>query len=114
MKDVVAANLRRPLHRRVRVQHATVAKFHSIAHHSVRTDLHARAKFRRRRHHRLQMDVRNAHALGSSAFDGCFGSRSTILHMSMASAASCPSTVARPSSLAKSPRQESTLISSFS
>src|SRR6266513_3166823 len=40
-------------------------------------------------------------------------SRSTILHISVASAANCPFTVALPSSLQKSPRHESTFISTL-
>ena len=115
VKHIVPPNLRRPLHYGVRVQDATVAKYHGVANYGVRTDLHARAKLRGRSDRGLQVDVGHAHSLVSSAFAaGGFGSRSTILHISVASAQSCPSTVALPSSFAKSPpRQESTLISSF-
>src|SRR5882762_4213591 len=120
MKDVFAADRRRPLHHRVRVQHAPVTQFDFVANYRVGTNLDPGAELRARRDRGLQMDVRNAHALDSSALASGlasfgFGSRSTILHISVASAASCPSTVARPSNFAKSPpRQERTLISSLS
>src|SRR6202161_2553585 len=122
MKNVVAPDLRRPRNDRVRVQNAAVAQFDIVANHSVRPDLQARPKLRRRRDRSLHMNMRDAHAFGCSAFGASvfafasagFGSRSTILHISVASAHKLPSTVARPSSLAKSPpRQFTTLISSF-
>src|ERR1700683_2030547 len=121
MKHIVPPNLRRTLHNRVGVKHAAIPQLHPVADHRVRTNLHAGAQLRSRRDRCLQMDMRDAHAFDSSTFASVFvaalgfGSRSTILHINVASAASCPSTVARPSSLAKSPpRQESTLTSSFS
>src|SRR5262249_41338591 len=50
-----------------------------------------------------------AHFDGASSFGAW--TRSIILHISVASAASCPLTSALPASLQKSPRQESTSIS---
>src|SRR6202161_304296 len=124
MKNGVAPDLRRPCDDRVRMQDAAVAQFDIVANHGVRPDLHARPELRRRRDRCLHMYMRDAHAFGCSAFGASvfafasaagFGSRSTILHISVASAHRLPSTVARPCSLAKSPpRQFTTLISSFS
>src|SRR6266852_2390208 len=111
IKRIVHAELRRPPHRGVRVQHAAVAQFHVLANHRVRADLHAFAKFCARRHNGLRMDFVLLHFAGSSVL--ATEARSTILHISVASAASCPSTVAFPSSLQKSLRHESTFISTF-
>src|SRR4029077_456664 len=108
VKHIVAPHLRRSLHHSMRVQNAAVSQLHGVANHGVWTDLHTRAKFRGRRDRGLQVDVGHTHALDSSAFAAAgFGSRSTILHISVASAQSCPSTVALPSSFAKSlPRHD--------
>src|SRR6267378_1827208 len=111
MKHIVLAKLRRPLHDRMRVQHAAVSQFHLFANNRVRADLDAFAKLRARTQDGLRMNFSRGHFAGSSALAG--GSRSTILHISVASAASCPSTVAFPSSLQKSPRHESTFISTL-
>ncbi len=111
IKHVVAPDLRWPLHHRMRMQHAAFAQLHAIADNRIRADAHAGTQFRARRNDRLRMNLRRAHFAASSTLAGI--SRSTILHISVASAASCPSTVARPSNLQKSPRQETTLISSF-
>src|SRR2546421_1853172 len=113
MKHIVVPNLRRTLHDRVGIQHATVAKLDVSANNGIWADLHTRSEPRLRRNYRLFVNLRRAHFLAVSI--GATGiSRSTILHISVASAASCPSTVALPSSLQKSPRHETTLISSFS
>src|SRR3984893_8122317 len=111
MKHIVAPDLCRALHHGVSVQNAPIPELSFFAHDGVGTDLHARTELCAGLHRRLHMDVRRFHFLGSSGVAA--GSRSTILHIKVASAASCPSTVARPSSLQKSPRQESTLISNF-
>src|SRR5579863_4236723 len=123
MKNVVAPDLRRPCNHRVRMQNASIAQFDLVANEGIRPDLHARPQLRRRRDRCLHVNMRDAHAFGCSALVASvlafasaagFGSRSTILHISVASAHKLPSTVARPSSLAKSPpRQFTTLTSSF-
>ena len=111
MKHIVLTKLRRPLHDRMRVQHGAVTQFHLFANHRVRADLDAFAKLRACTQDGLRMNLARAHFAGSSALAG--GSRSTILHISVASTANCPSTVAFPSSLQKSPRQERTSSSNF-
>src|SRR6267154_1657704 len=111
MKNVISANFRGPLHYRVRMQHATLVKLDPIANHRVCANANARAKFRAGRDDGLLVNLRRTHFLGSSGLP--VGTRSTILHINVASAASCPSTVARPSSLQKSPRHEITFISTF-
>src|SRR5262249_51198807 len=109
MKNIVAPELRRPLNNGMRMQNATIAQLNALANNGISADLHSRAKFCPRRHRRLQVNVCGLHflastVLGSDALASASGSRSTILHISVASAASCPSTVALPSSLQKSPR----------
>src|SRR5579863_1544063 len=119
MKNVVAPDLRRPCNHRVRMQNASIAQFDLVANEGIRPDLHARPKLRGRRDRCLHVNMRDAHAFGCSALTFAsatdFGSRSTILHINVASAHKLPSTVARPSSFAKSPpRQFTTLTSSLS
>src|ERR1700722_5326895 len=107
----------------MRMQNASVAKLNVVANDGIWPDLHSGPELRSRRDRRLHVNVRHAHAFGCSAFGASvfafasaagFGSRSTILHISVASAHRLPSTVARPCNFAKSPpRQFTTLISSF-
>src|ERR1700676_2980004 len=111
MKNIIAANLRRTLHYRVRVQHAAVTDLGILANDRIGADANALVKFRAGRYDGLLVNLGRTHFLDSSRLAA--GTRSTILHISVASAASCPSTVARPSSLQKSPRQEITFISTF-
>src|SRR5258708_28034729 len=111
MKDVVATYRGRPLHNRVIVQHATIAYLNAFADDGACADAHTCAQLRTCGYDRLRMNLRRAHFAASSTLAGI--SRSTILHINVASAASCPSTVARPSSLQKSPRHEITFISTF-
>src|SRR6267142_2726295 len=106
MKHIVLTKFRRSLYDRMRVQHAAVTQFHRFAHYRVRADLDAFAKLRARTQDGLRMNFSRGHFAGSSPL--ARGSRSTILHISVASTANCPSTVAFPSSLQKSPRQERT------
>src|ERR1700761_7131384 len=96
MKDVVAADFRRTGYNRMRMQDASVAELDAVTDDRVRPDLHARAKLRGRRDRGLHVNVRHAHAFGCSGFGSsvfAFGSRSTILHISVASAHRLPSTV---------------------
>src|ERR1700692_4080992 len=93
------------------MQHAAIGELDPIANHRVGADANACAQFRAGCNDGLLVNLRRTHFLSTSA--GTAGTRSTILHISVASAASCPSTVARPSSLQKSPRQEITFISTF-
>src|SRR5438552_2096779 len=111
VKNVGLSEFRRPLHHRMGVQHATFAQFHIFANHRVGANLDAFAKFRARRHGGLRVNLVHLHFADFSAF--ATASRSTILHISVASAANCPFTVALPSSFQKSPRHESTFISTF-
>src|SRR6202047_2887494 len=111
MKHIVPADPCRALDHGVSVQNAPIPELYFFAYDGVGTNVHPRTELCAGLHRRLQMDVRRFHFLGSSGFAA--GSRSTILHIKVASAASCPSTVARPSSLQKSPRQEITFISTF-
>src|SRR5713226_7030870 len=111
VKNIIAANFRGSLHHRVRMQHATLAELDVFANHRISAHANACAEFRAGRDNRLFVNLRRTHFLGSSALGAA--ARSTILHISVASAASCPSTVARPSNLQKSPRQEITFISTF-
>ena len=111
MKHVVVANLRGAQHHGVRVQHAPFAKLDVLANHRIRPNANACTDFRACRDDRLLVDLRRTHFVDTSTLAGGAGTRSTILHISVASAASWPSTVARPSSLQKSPRQEITFIS---
>src|SRR5258707_1065498 len=90
IKHVVAPDPGRPLDDRMLMQHAAFSQLHVLADDRICPYAHTRAQLRVRRDHRLRMNLRRAH-----------------------SAASCPSTVARPSSLQKSPRQEITFISTF-
>ena len=87
-----------------------------------RVPLHRRQRRKRRREHFVPTSREGeTMARGSISLIGafstvsptgaCSGSRSTILHISVASAASSPFTEARPSSLQKPPRQASTFIS---
>src|SRR6266566_1992142 len=112
IERIVLSKLRRPLHHGVRMQNAAVSQLHVLANHRIRADLHPLAKLRARRHHGLRMNFAHRHFADASALAA--GLRSTILHINVASAANCPSTVAFPSSLQKSPRHESTFISTFS
>ncbi len=109
IKGIVLSELRRSPYHRVRVQHAAVAQFHFLANHGVCADFYSLAKLCARRHRSLRMNFAHPHFAGSSVLPG--GSRSIILHITVPSAASCPFTVALPSSLQKSPRQLRTLTS---
>ncbi len=86
MKHIAATELCRSLHHCVRMQDAAVAQLHIFANDGVRTDLNTGTEFRARCNDRVHMDVRRVHFFGAS-FAGC-GSRSTILHINVASAAS--------------------------
>ena len=95
---VLASQARGTVDDGVRFEHAAVAQLDLVAHYGVGPDADALSQPGARGNDRPRIDF--AH-----------GSRSTILHMSVASAASSPSTVALPSNLQKSPRQDSTLTS---
>src|ERR1700722_650730 len=110
IEHIVAAVLRWPADGGVWVKQATLAELHLVGHNRISPHLYSGSQLRAGRHDCLRMNFRPAHFAGSSALVP--NSRSTILHMSVASAANCPFTVALPSSLQKSPRQEITLTSS--
>lgn len=86
MKHVIPSNFRRSLYHRVPVQHASLTEFDIFSNNGERPDLYPRASFRTRRHHRLRVNFRRAHFADFSAWDS--SARSTILHISVASAAS--------------------------
>src|SRR5215472_15125997 len=109
MKHVVLAKSRRPLNYCMRMQHAAITQLHVFAHHGKRADLHTFSQLRVRRHGRSRMSLGLRHFADFSACSTA--ARSIILHINVAPAASWPSTVARPESLQKSPRQLSTVIS---
>src|SRR6202043_699959 len=103
-----------PLDERVRIENATVAQFDIVTDDGVGSDSHTAANPGARRNDRARVDfirsartrhgfVHRAFSTGSSRSTDTFGSasRSTIMHMSVASAARTPSTDARPSSLQK-------------
>src|SRR6266849_8393927 len=113
IEHIVASNLGRALHYGMRVQDTAVAELDIFADDGKRAYAHAGTQLRARRYHRVRMNLRGAHFSAASTLAVTGNSRSTILHISVASAASWPSTVARPSSLQKSPRQEITFISTF-
>lgn len=115
VKNVFTAKFRRALNDCVRMENATFSELDVIAHHGICADLNTRGEFGAGGNDGVRMNLRRAHftALVSGTRTGVAESRSTILHMSVASAASCPSTVARPSSLQKSPRHDRTFTSSF-
>src|SRR5579864_9021638 len=96
----------------MRMQDAAITQLDAIADDRIGTYANGSAEFRAGRYDGLLVNLGRTHFLESSALAA--GRRSTILHIRVASAASCPSTVARPSSLQKSPRQEITFISTFS
>src|ERR1700733_6573719 len=104
MHVIVLAELRRTVHHGVRLKHAAVAELDIVAHHGARADADAGAEFRGGRNDRSGIDgpgidfVHCALPAGTEA-GGISVSRSTILHMSVASAASSPFTVALPCSL---------------
>lgn len=109
VKHIVLAKSRRPLHHRVPMQNTAIAKLHAFANNGIRADLYTSAQLRVRCDRRLRMNFRLRHFADFSACTA--GTRSTILHINVASAASWPFTVARPSSLQKSPRHEITFTS---
>src|SRR6267154_346126 len=110
MKNIARSKLRRTLYHRVTMHDTPISQRNVRANHRERSHRDARAQLRFRRHHRLRMDRALAHFPDSLLA----GSRSIILHISVASAASCPSTMPLPSILQKSPRHESTVTSSRS
>src|SRR5579859_3533194 len=110
IEHIIVAVLRRASNESVRVNNAALAKLRFFTDDRVRSNSYSRGKLLARRHDGLRMNLRLVHFAGSSAFAP--RSRSTILHISVASAANCPSTVALPSSLQKSPRHEITFTSS--
>src|SRR5580765_3125368 len=112
IEHIIAPVLGRPSNESVRVNNAALAELRFFTDNRVRSNFYSRSKLRARRHNGLRMNLLLAHFAGSSAFAP--RSRSTILHISVASAANCPSTVALPSSLQKSPRHEITFTSSLS
>src|SRR5215813_4643941 len=111
MEYIVASKLGWALNHGVGMQRAAVAEFHVLPDDRIGANLHAGAQLCSGSYYGLHMNVRGLHFRGASALFS--GSRSTILHISVASHASWPPTVARPSNLQKSPRQERTLISSL-
>src|SRR5712692_1430416 len=106
MEDVPAPKPRRAVHGSVRMQHAIFAQLDLVAHDGVRADAHARPQPDTRRNNGAGIDFAHCGSHWPPA-----GSRSTILHIRVASAASSPFTEALPSSLQKSPRKLSTLTS---
>src|SRR2546425_5766405 len=113
VKHVFPAKAGWAIHHGVRMQHATVAQFDLVAHHGVGADADAPAQPCGWRNDRASVDLTHHFSLIAAIVAGA-GSRSTILHISVASAASSPLTVALPSSLQKLPRQETTVTSSRS
>lgn len=68
------------------MQHAAIAKLHIFAHDSIRVDLHAFSQLRAYGDGSLRMNLRLCHFTDFSVWAA--GTRSTILHINVASAAS--------------------------
>src|SRR4029077_5544854 len=109
VKYILFSEARRSVDHRVLPQNAAFPELHFIPDDRVCAYLDACAEFRAWRDHRMPVNRLHRHLGESSTFTG--RSRSIILHITVPSAASWPLTVALPSSLQKSPRQESTVVS---
>src|SRR5215468_4289166 len=88
IKDIVAPERRRPADHGVRMHQASFAELYIFSDHRVRPNPYARPQSRARRHHRLAMNLTESHFEFVSGFAAV--TRSIILHISVASAASCP------------------------
>src|SRR5215467_7673554 len=91
MKHIVPAKSRWSLNHCMWVQNTTFAQLHVFAHDGKRADLHALSQLRACRDRRLRMNFGLYHFADFSACAA--GTRSIILHISVASAANWPFTV---------------------
>src|SRR5437762_11628655 len=83
VKNIVLSELGWSLHHSVRVQRTTFAQFHILANHRISANFDAFAKFRAGRHDGLRVNLLLFHFADFSAL--ATTSRSTILHISVAS-----------------------------
>jgi hypothetical protein len=113
---IILAEARRALHDGVMIEDAAIAKLDFVANDGVGADANIRANARPRRNDGLGMKFAHDYFCSTVAAGAAEAdiSRSTILHISVASAASSPLTEARPESLQKSPRKASTTTSTIS